>query len=288
MSSSSLKPFNISANIVCKNERYWIEPSILSIVNLVDEIIYVDDDSTDGTLDTVLELAKTYDNIKIFTKEDHGLNKLGDLKNFAKDKSKNELVIRWDADFIAYDSIEKLFEFAIDNISKYDGYVLEGPNLHGDLNHSPTDDEEFGPEVYLFKKNLMKFKPTDRYNDYPFFDKSTRYCRPETTSLSKRFFWIHTNTLKSLTRLAYRKKMSEFNNSGKETSYWKYVNPMMTEEESFEHEIKKVKETPIDVKQFNFEKWGPHPKLLMQHQYAKMFKIKVIDEKTYIDEYPLD
>ena len=42
--------YNISANIVCNNEKYWIKDSILSIVNLVDEIIYVDDRTIDGVI----------------------------------------------------------------------------------------------------------------------------------------------------------------------------------------------------------------------------------------------
>ena len=61
--------YKISANIVCNNEKHWIKESILSIVNLVDEIIFVDDRSTDGTLEIVKDLSKTHSNIKIFDYE---------------------------------------------------------------------------------------------------------------------------------------------------------------------------------------------------------------------------
>lgn len=284
---SNINTFKISANIVCKDEKYWIEPSILSIVELVDEIIYVDDESTDGTLDIVLQLAKKYANIKIFTKENHKITGLGNLKNFAKNQSKNELVLRWDADFIAYDEISNLFKFATHNFNKYDAYVLNGPNLEGNIYHAPLNSETFGPECYLFKKDMMSFNATLKYNDYPVFAQGTKYCYPQTTSLDRSFFFIHTNKLKSLTKLAYRKRMSEFQNAKCEISYWEYVNPHMIKEESFNHEIKKVKKTAINIKEFDFEKWGQHPEILMQYESAKLFKVNTINDKKYLDNYPI-
>ena len=138
--------YKISANIVCNNEKYWIRESILSIVNIVDEIIYVDDRTTDGSLNIVEELSVKYNNIKIFKFEDHNLTNLGDLKNFALSVSTNDFVIRWDADFIAYDDINKLFEFCEKNKDIYDGYILTGPNLSGDIYHQHLERKTFGPE----------------------------------------------------------------------------------------------------------------------------------------------
>jgi len=269
--------YKISANIVCNNEVFWIKESILSIVELIDEIIYVDDNSSDGSLQIVEELSKKYTNIKIFRYEDHLLKNLGDLKNFALKVSKNEYVIRWDADFIAYNDIKELFEFCEKNKKNYDGYILTGPNLAGDIYHQPLDKETFGPECYLFNKNKCKFISNERYPDYPSFDESFRYCYPQKTSLNKNYFFIHTNNLKSIEKIAYRKRMCEYYLSGYEGSYWRWLNPNIQEEESKRIEIDRVKNSKINLIEFNFKKWGNHPDLIINSKSSKIFKIEQVD-----------
>lgn len=275
--------YSISANIVCKNEQYWIKESILSIVNLVDDIIYVDDNSTDSSLEIVKELSKKYNNIKIFTYEEHQLKNLGDLKNFALSKSKNEFVIRWDADFIAYDDIVNLFEYCKNN-PQWDGYILSGPNLYGDINHQPIDREKFGPECYLFNKNKSKFVKNERYPDYPEFIPGFRYCYPEKTTLRKNFFFLHTNALKSLERLAFRNRMCEYHIDDKGfQDYWKWLDNLHGRENIKSLEMKNLLEREIKVKEFEFDKWGPHPKLLVESDSVSLFKTKKVDEKYYFD-----
>lgn len=273
--------YKITANIVCNNENFWIKESILSIVNMVDEIIYVDDKSTDGSLETVKRLSNEYNNIKIFEYKDHKLSKLGDMKNFAKENSKNDLVIRWDADFIAYEDINKLFEFSINNFQKYDAYVLTGPNLEGDIYHSPIENETFGPECYLFKKDNMSFVKNERYNDYPYFKNNSKYCYPTNTDLKKNHFFIHMNKLKSLEKLAFRNNMSAYHNSNTELDYWSWLGS------SKEKQIEIVKNKKIKIKDFDFEKWGDHPKLLMYSDSVNVFKINKLNDYEYMIDYPL-
>jgi hypothetical protein len=278
--------YNISANIVCNNEKYWIKDSILSIVNLVDEIIYVDDRTSDGSLNIVEELSKIHKNIKIFRYEEHGLKNLGDLKNFALKVSKNEFVIRWDADFIAYDDIEKLFDFCEKNKNVYDGYVLCGPNLSGDIYHQPSDKQSFGPECYLFNKQKSKFISNDKYPDYPSFDEKFKYCYPQNTHLGKSHFFIHTNNLKSMERIAYRKRMCEYQLSGYDGSYWKWLRHDIDEEISKNIEIDKVKNSNLKLIEFDFNRWGNHPRKLIESKYSNSFKIIKIENKYTISSYP--
>jgi glycosyltransferase involved in cell wall biosynthesis len=265
--------YKITANIICNNERFWIKESILSIVNIVDEIIYVDDRTTDGSLDIVEELSLRYNNIKIFKFEDHNLTNLGDLKNFALSVSKNNFVIRWDADFIAYSDIDKLFDFCEKNKDIYDGYILTGPNLSGDIYHQPIDRKTFGPECYLFNKNKCKFKSNDRYPDYPYFSSDFKYCYPIKTQLNKNYFFIHTNNLKSLERISYRKRMCDYHLSGSNMSYWKWLNPSLSEEESKNKEMNFTKNMKISLLEFDFELWGNHPDLLVNSKSVDFFKI---------------
>lgn len=169
--------YKVSANIVCKDEKYWIKESILSIVDYFDDIIFVDDNSTDGSLEIVKELSIKYPHIKVYESSYHKKTRLGDLKNYAMSKSKNELVFRWDADFIAYPDIWKLLKYAINNYDKYDAYPLIGPNLMGDINHYQKGKETFGPETYFYKKNKMSFIKTNKYNACPSFNKKTIFCK---------------------------------------------------------------------------------------------------------------
>lgn len=279
--------YKITANIVCKNEKYWIKESILSIYTYVDEIVYVDDMSDDGTLEIVENLSKNYSNIKIFRYEYHKLTNLGDLKNFALSKSKNDFVIRWDADFIAYDDIKELFEFCIENNSIYDGYILSGPNLSGDINHQPLVKDFFGPECYLFRKSEMKFQANQRYPDYPVFSKGFRYCYPKNTKLSKDFFFLHTNSLKSIERITFRKRMCDYHIDRTNNSYWDWLSITTDQKDIKKVEIEKTLNTNIDVKEFDYEKWGNHPKILLDSESSSLFSIKKIKDKYYLDKYPI-
>ena len=84
------------------------------------EIILVDDNSTDGTIDLVKNVAKDYDNIKLFVRQ--GLKKnLANSINLGIQKSKYENIIWMDADFQHPPDYIKLFH---DYQKKYDLIVF--------------------------------------------------------------------------------------------------------------------------------------------------------------------
>lgn len=278
--------YKISANIVCNNEKYWIKDSIESIVNIVDEIIYVDDSTTDGSLEIVKSLSETHRNIKIYEYKDHNLKNLGDLKNFALEKSKNDFILRWDADFIAYDDIHKLFEYCERNKNIFDGYILTGPNLSGDIYHQPIERENFGPECYLFRKQKSRFISNEKYPDYPNFDSDTKFCYPQNSELKKNFFFIHMNTLKSVERITFRKRMTEYHINNSQNGYWNWLSEISNNKTAKESEIKRTINTNIDIKKFDFNRWGQHPKILLESNSSKIFKVIEKDGKFFID-YPI-
>ena len=84
------------------------------------EIILVDDNSTDGTIDLVKNVAKDYDNIKLFVRQ--GLKKnLANSINLGIQKSKYENIIWMDSDFQHPPDYIKLFH---DYQKKYDLIVF--------------------------------------------------------------------------------------------------------------------------------------------------------------------
>ena len=105
----------ISLIIRAKNEELNIPHCIESVVDLVDEIIFVDNGSTDNTYKLVEEYDKIYNNIKLYkynikvtrAGEDHksamerdDKNTLGLFYNWCLSKATYYNVFKWDADFI--------------------------------------------------------------------------------------------------------------------------------------------------------------------------------------------
>ena len=80
------------------------------------EIIVVDDNSADGTIDLVKDVAKDYDNIKLFVRQDLKKN-LANSIYLGIQKSKHENIIWMDADFQHPPDYIKLFH---DYQKKYD------------------------------------------------------------------------------------------------------------------------------------------------------------------------
>lgn len=110
-----LRP-GISFLIRAKNEENCIKDCIMSIVDIADEIIFVDNLSTDRTLFIVKDLARKYKNIKIYQYKIK-IPKCGEEQaNMVSQKSKNTIanyynwclskatkynIIKWDADCIS-------------------------------------------------------------------------------------------------------------------------------------------------------------------------------------------
>jgi GR25 family glycosyltransferase involved in LPS biosynthesis len=104
----------ISFIIRARNEEINIENCIKKIVDIADEIIFVDHLSTDKTYELVKNLSLKYNNIKVFKykneiprpgeKYHEKINLIGDsianYYNFCLSKSTMNNIIKWDGDFI--------------------------------------------------------------------------------------------------------------------------------------------------------------------------------------------
>lgn len=105
----------ISLIIRAKNEELNIEECIESVVDLVDEIIMVDNNSTDNTLELMKKYEKKYKNIKVYEYKinvsrvgiehtnaikNKNKNTLGNFYNWCLSKATKYNVFKWDADFI--------------------------------------------------------------------------------------------------------------------------------------------------------------------------------------------
>lgn len=107
----------ISAIVITKNEEKNIKDCIKSL-KWCDEIIIIDDNSTDKTL----ELIEKDEKIKIFKKELN--NDFAEQRNFGLDKAKGEWVLFIDADERVSWELENEIKTVI-NKNNYDGFYVK-------------------------------------------------------------------------------------------------------------------------------------------------------------------
>jgi glycosyltransferase involved in cell wall biosynthesis len=171
-------PKKISAMLRVKNEIEFLELSIKSIVDLVDELVVVDNLSVDGSTDVIANLAKLYpDKIRTFSYP-HQLARYGEemerlaatangrrspsflpnFYNWCAQKCSSPYILKWDGDTIAADAMAPTLE----RFRRSTKQVLwhTGVNLHSDrisyIAGRPLEDME--PRLY--------YKRFSNYNNY--------------------------------------------------------------------------------------------------------------------------
>jgi glycosyltransferase involved in cell wall biosynthesis len=128
----------ISAVVRVKNEEDWIAPSLLSVSDAVDELIVVDNGSTDRTPEILARLSRTLGSkLKLFSRPD--LDHVA-LSNFALAQAGYRWALKWDGDFVARTTgpcaIHRLRERILDlSPSRHFHVRLTCVELMGDLWH---------------------------------------------------------------------------------------------------------------------------------------------------------
>ena len=127
------------------------------------EIILVDDNSTDGTIDLLTKVAKDYDNITLFVRQ--GLRKnLANSINLGIQKSKYENIIWMDADFQHPPDYIKLFQ---DYQKKYD-LIFFSRYLKNSVRYFENDKskKELNENQSLFFNKICNFFLYKNITDY--------------------------------------------------------------------------------------------------------------------------
>lgn len=128
------KEEGISATTCTMNEEDWIEPSMLSIKDLVDEYVVVDS-SSDRTPEIIRRTAEEYGlNLKMQRIPPGDLAK---AKNLALKLSNYKWILSWDADFIAKEDMPKYLKNLVDELDSNRYHLIYWPQicLDGDLFH---------------------------------------------------------------------------------------------------------------------------------------------------------
>ncbi len=128
------KEDGISAMVCTFNEADWIEPSILSIKDLVNEYVVIDS-SIDETPDIIRRLGREYGlNIKLIKMPP---GSLVNARNEALKHISYKWVLIWDADFIAKPKLVKVIRELISELDSRRYYLIYWPHIQlcGDLHH---------------------------------------------------------------------------------------------------------------------------------------------------------
>jgi glycosyltransferase involved in cell wall biosynthesis len=143
-----------------KDEFDWIKPSVQSIKDFADEIVIVDNGSTDGTYEILQQLSSTNpDLITLWRRPD--LDHCA-LSNFALAQTRFRWIFRWDGDMVAHTS----GKHAISNLQKkllaldsrrYYVIYLRHINLSGDLFHQNAN------EMVHIEEYIHTYNETTRY-----------------------------------------------------------------------------------------------------------------------------
>lgn len=140
---------NLSVVVLTKNEERKIQRCLESVAGWANEIVVVDDESTDRTVDIV---SRYTDRIIIRKMEIEGRQ-----RNFAYAQAKNLWVLSLDADEIVTEGLKAEIKDALTRHTQYNGFTIPRRNFIGDYwvrygGWYPS------PQLKLFRKDKFRYE----------------------------------------------------------------------------------------------------------------------------------
>ncbi|MGE7906607.1 glycosyltransferase family 2 protein [Peribacillus sp. NPDC094092] len=151
---------NVSAMYVVRNEEEFLPFSIQSIYDAVDEIIVVDNGSTDRTV----EIAKSFNKVRLINCNERG--DFAKLRNLALEAATGKWLLKVDADEIFYPDLAANIKKLISD-ETVDAYTCWFYHLMGDVwhmqNESDFDMRYYRQFLIRNHENLRWVQPVHEY-----------------------------------------------------------------------------------------------------------------------------
>ena len=300
----SLKP-GITAVVAARDEEYTIGMCLQSLLGVADQVVCIDNGSTDATLRIMQEFKqKQGDKIEVDILEMPNAL-LGDCREAGLQHTRYQWHLRWDADMICKTSgpedMKQLREKVLNDNSPR-AIQLPRTNLMGDLHHT-YDDDKF--VVDPGEPILVRYSKDIFYKEYGKFD-SIRvpfYYRQEKES--KRYYF-HLSGLKSANNLMHRwfyfewrDRVNKLKAVGKTApshimDYEKFkiyfAKDRLGTTEPMSIQFRFLRQFTSQLQKYDTTKYGEYPDVVLQREReeAQRFEVVYKDGKPYIRHDKLD
>jgi glycosyltransferase involved in cell wall biosynthesis len=142
----------LSVVILTKNEEERIAECIKSVIDWADEVIVVDDESTDNTVKIAKELG-----VKVLIKK---MDIEGRHRNWAYSQAKNEWILSLDADERITEELKKEVSQTITSNPEFNAFTIPRKNFVGDYwvkrgGWYPS------PQIKLFRKKKFRWEEAE-------------------------------------------------------------------------------------------------------------------------------
>jgi hypothetical protein len=121
----------VSAMMRVKDEEWWIEPSILSIKDLVDEYVIIDQSRYDRTPEIIDEVKESY-GLNIIHVRDFTVDFM-EVSNKALKLTKCKWILRWDGDYIAREELTPTIKTLIQSLDPRKYYNIYWPHINFEI-----------------------------------------------------------------------------------------------------------------------------------------------------------
>lgn len=240
---------HITTCTVTLNNGKLLKYSIESIVNYVSEIFIFDDSTNEFDRNIYLTELDKYENVTIFRTKQFGKD-LGKKKQYLVNNASNDIVLRWDDDFILYNKY--LLDYIYYELSNSDlnTIITQNLNLAFTLDYS-CPNNKYCEEVYLYKKDSIVFHKKYGYSDFP--------VKLKNNSIHiNRCLFLHMWNFKSYENMFFREYMSLYLCENEYENYYEYcyVNEFPGKKYNYNDiiEYKKNKLTEYTNIRYNFKK----------------------------------
>lgn len=271
------KKFGISVMIRVKNEEDFIALSLKSLNGFADEVVIIDNGSTDNTYKEIEEV-KNQLNYKLIIKYNESSD-ICRISNEALSLTSYKWLFRWDGDFIAHTSgerdITKLREYLF-SLNQNNFYLIYPLTISfaGDLFHVQKN-KELHSENYIHTYHTsLKYVKRGKFEvlKVPLFYKIKRV---------NRIHFVHIGTAKSLERLIYRFFWLHWlreNNEGKYSSIDTFIKKELKEKWN-SHDIDSVAkgifkdEIISELRKYEIDEFGDYPQFMLPLLKNPSYKI---------------